>query len=329
VEHFCRLILCVGVGWGLIGCVTYKKTCDNDGVCTVVKDGVTTYEGPPEKIAALKKRKMVQAKKESALVKDIQSLPKRAPEEVVRVGFVGVDLEPVYVNMMAEEILKVGNYAIIDPNLVLQGFSEGSSDSHYPGSFATSNSRPPVALPFELATFLKARRQGAVADVFVLLTAKNHGTVGSFQGSSLKKGTLGSIDTLKFSIKASSAFVQKPVEFAAVGKSYTQLDAVGYEKGKKTGQGTISAGQRNSELDREAIQKLVQSLHKAIESEIKSGLPSYAKLVELENKNRTPAAAKPKNINDKETQQELQKAVADQFKNWMNKEKAPVKKQGD
>lgn len=303
--------------------MTYKKSCDDTtGVCTVEKDGKITYEGSPEKVAAFKKKKMAEAKKDSDLAKTVAAMPKRLTEETVRVGFINVGLEPMHYKMFIEEMSKVGNYTIVEPSVVTSAFSDKSSNMGYPDGFQSPHQRPAQMLPFELKTFRKARQQGATADVFVMLTTQSYETVGAFKGSSLKKGSVASLDTLKFQVKASSAFNFSPVDYAAVGRSYTKLDAVGYEKGKKTGQATFNANgnTRDFELDREAIQKLVQSLHNNFETKVKAGLPSYAKLVELESKNRIPAATKTLNIKDKEAQDLIQKALAEKLKGYMKKE---------
>jgi hypothetical protein len=93
-----------------MGC-SYNKQCFGDGVCKITKNGVTTYEGPPDKVAEYEAKEQGDKKKAAELDKAYAEAPKRDAAEPIRIVVIAnsaasglVPLMPEYAAMLEQAL---------------------------------------------------------------------------------------------------------------------------------------------------------------------------------------------------------------------------------
>jgi len=75
------------------GCASVQKTCYGDGVCRVERDGVVSWEGPPDKVAARQGAAQSAADAQKRVDEAYLQAPKRPASEPIRLVLIGPTTE--------------------------------------------------------------------------------------------------------------------------------------------------------------------------------------------------------------------------------------------
>src|SRR5215468_4752444 len=132
------------------GCagVNVKKTCYGDGVCRVENNGVVTYEGPPDKVAAYEGKAKSSADAQARADEAYLQAPKRAASEPIRVVVIGPstemsDLVPLTAtyHQMLEQALQGDPRIQLVPYSQVKLWAEAHSDGESSSMFAQNQVR--------------------------------------------------------------------------------------------------------------------------------------------------------------------------------------------
>lgn len=297
------LILVFGT---LTGCISYHQTCE-DGVCTTVKDGKTTYSGDQAKIQAIKDRERAELK----LISQLNAGPTRTNDEPTRVilifgGASDAELQALaeqYHVMITQAFARFTDVQLVpqsDVNQAMEHFM--NPNGHMKSEYVDT---PEFKADIKsLRGLWKNGLQYDVAVVWRLRPKANYGLLGNSSAAAIAQ-----VNLVEFDARFSSIFKGKALQEKAVGKSTNSIAAAGIDKTGKTGRLGLTTT-RNPEYDRPAILTWTDQIRNKIIQNIKPTLPALAELQNIE-KNRAPASVRPGGVDPK--------AAEKQIKDWFKK----------
>ena len=270
------------------GCGSYSKRC-YDGVCEVTKNGKTTYEGDPEKIAAIKAKKKAQADKSVALKQKYAAAPRRGADEPIQVGLV----MPVagneelarhaagFYEMLVAEFGTQAKIEVVPFDKIKRVVAMAAQDEKAAGASRLGRRRdkgPGLPTQATEPVVTKLRNLAAEFDVVVftrLLPKKKTGLVRGGGGAGVAQ-----VELVELSGSVSSIYDFEEHTFNQVGKSTSSLALAGRDKKGKFAKGSLDV-KRKIEKDRPAVQAYVAAIVQAIEEKIRPRLPALAQAREI------------------------------------------------
>ena len=272
----------------LAGCASVQKTCYADGVCRVERDGVVSWEGPPDKVAARQGVAQSAADAQKRADEAYLAAPKRPASEPVRLALIGPetespDLAPLAgtYRQMLEQALQGDPRLQLVPYSQVKLFTEARSEGESASMFGKTQPRTAVDAPLA-----RRLRDGAgEVDVVVvahLSTKKVSGFVGGSGGVGVAE-----VNNVVFELSLSSVYRFQEQRHTEVGKSSDSLALAGIDKKGKTGSGELK-GKRNPESDRLAVVSAAGWV-KATSAQLAPDLPSIAAARDIRQKNTATA----------------------------------------
>ena len=280
--------LLLAVPLALVGCASVQKTCYADGVCRVEKDGVVSWEGPPDKVAARQGVAQSQADAQKRADEAYLQAPKRSASEPIRLVVIGPeteypDLAPLTgtYRQMLEQALQGDPRIQLVPYSQVKLFAEARSEGESSSMFAQHQARTAVDAP------LARRLRDASGEVDVVVVA--HLSTKKVSGFVGGKGGVGvaEVNNVVFELSLSSVYRFEEQRHVEVGKSSDSLALAGIDKKGKSGSGELK-GKRNPENDRPALLSAA-SWVKATSTQLAPDLPSIAAAREVRQKNTATA----------------------------------------
>src|SRR5215469_4464695 len=276
------LVLCSCAGMNV------KKTCYGDGVCRVENNGVVSYEGPPDKVAAYEGKAKSGADAQARAEEAYLQAPKRAASEPVRVVVIGPstemsDLVPLTAtyHQMLEQALQGDPRIQLVPYSQVKLWVEAHSDGESTSMFAQNQVRTAVDQPLTR----RLRDGSGEVDVVVvahLSTKKVSGLVSGGGGVGVAE-----VNNVVFELSLSSVYRFAELRHAEVGKSSDSLALAGIDKKGKTGSGQLK-GKRNPESDRPAVVAAAAWV-KTSSAQLAPDMPSIAAAKDVRQKNTATA----------------------------------------
>jgi hypothetical protein len=269
----------------LPACASFRKECYGNGVCRVEKEGVVSWEGPPDKVAELKGREDAKNKAVAANDQAWAAAPRRSGAEPIRLVLVGPtteypDLQPfvgAYRQMM-EQALQGDPRIQLVPYKDVKFLVEASSGDRPGQGFGRAEIRTAV----DEALTRRLRDGGADVDVVLvahLATKKVSGLVSGGGGVGVAE-----LNNVEFGGSLSSIYSFQEHKGSQVGKSTDSISLAGIDKSGKKGSGEVK-GKRNPENDRPAVQGYGAWARSTIQAQIAAELPSLAAVKEIRAKN--------------------------------------------
>ncbi|RPH64169.1 MAG: hypothetical protein EHM78_26845 [Myxococcaceae bacterium] len=270
------------------GCASVQKTCYGDGVCRVERDGVVSWEGPPDKVAARQGVAQSAADAQKRADDAYLQAPKRPATEPVRVVVIGPgtgvpDLAPLAdtYRQMLEQALQGNPRIQVVPYSQVKLFAEARSEGESSSMFAKDQPRAAVDLPLTR----RLRDGSGEVDVVVvahLSTKKVSGFVGGKGGVGVAE-----VNNVVFDLSLSSVYRFEELRHSEVGKSSDSLAVAGIDKKGKSGSGQLK-GKRNPESDRAALVSAATWV-KASSAQLAGDMPSIAAARDIRQKNTATA----------------------------------------
>lgn len=265
-------ITVLALGTAAAGC-SYNKQCFGDGVCKVTKDGVTTYEGPPDKVAKYQHKDEEAKAKSAALDKAYADAPKRDGSEPIRVVVIAntsasnvAPLMAAYQKMLEQALAQDARLQVVPGNSVALYLQATTGDG-----MEKSRLGDTPKIDEKLARVL--RDVSGAVDVAIVLHADEKSRSGLVSGGG---GTgVAEVVNLEFQASLSSVYAFAADAQSKVGDSTAGVSLSGIDKTGKAQQGELK-GKRDPERDRAAITGLATWLGQTIESKIAPGLPATA-----------------------------------------------------
>jgi hypothetical protein len=156
----------------LAGCASVQKTCYADGVCRVERDGVVSWEGPPDKVAARQGVAQSAADAQKRADEAYLAAPKRPASEPVRLALIGPetespDLAPLAgtYRQMLEQALQGDPRLQLVPYSQVKLFTEARSEGESASMFGKTQPRTAVDAP------LARRLRDGAGEVDVVVVA--------------------------------------------------------------------------------------------------------------------------------------------------------------
>jgi len=272
------------------GCasVNVKKTCYGDGVCRVERNGVVSYEGPPDKVAAYEGKAQSSADAQARAEEAYLQAPKRAASEPVRGVVIGpstelADLAPLTAtyHQMLEQALQGDPRIQLVPYSQVKLFAEARSEGESTSMFAQDQVRAAVDQPLT-----RRLRDGSGEVDLVVVAHLSTKKVSGFVGN---KGGVGvaEVNNVVFELSLSSVYRFSELKHAEVGKSTDSLALAGIDKKGKSGSGQLK-GKRNPESDRQAVMASAAWV-KATSAQLAPEMPSIAAAHDVRQKNTATA----------------------------------------
>ena len=272
------------------GCasVNVKKTCYGDGVCRVERNGVVSYEGPPDKVAAYegKAQSATDARKQAD--EAYLQAPKRPASEPIRLVLIGPntetpDLAPLAstYRQMFEQALQGDPRIQLVPYSQVKLFAEAHSDGESSSMFGNEKPRSAADEP------LTRRLRDGAGEVDVVVVA--HLSTKQVSGFVSGKGGVGvaEVNNVVFELSLSSVYKFEELKHAEVGKSSDSLALAGIDKKGKTGSGQLK-GKRNPESDRPALVSAATWV-KTTSAQLAPDMPTIAAARDVRQKNTATA----------------------------------------
>ncbi|HZJ55423.1 MAG TPA: hypothetical protein VFD38_14890 [Myxococcaceae bacterium] len=270
------------------GCASVQKTCYGDGVCRVERDGVVSWEGPPDKVAARQGAAQSTVDAQKRADDAYLQAPKRPATEPIRLVVIGPstgapDLAPLAetYRQMLEQALQGDPRLQVVPYSQVKLFAEARSEGESSSMFAKDQARTAVDLPLTR----RLRDGSGEVDVVVvahLSTKKVSGFVGNKGGVGVAE-----VNNVVFDLSLSSVYRFEELRHTEVGKSTDSLAVAGVDKKGKTGSGQLK-GKRNPESDRAALVS-ASSWVKATSAQLGGEMPSIAAARDIRQKNTATA----------------------------------------
>ena len=262
------------------GCASIQKTCYPDGVCRVERDGVVSWEGPPDKVAARQGGEQGRAQAQARVDEAYLQAPKRVSSEPIRLVVVGPsteypDLAPLATTyrQMLEQALQGDARIQLVPYAQVKLLAEARSDDGPPSAFGRSEPRTAVD-----AALARRLRDGGEVDLVLVVHLRSQKTSGFVSG----KGGVGvaEVNNVGFDLSLSSVYRFQEHRHSEVGKSSDSLAVAGIDRKGKTGSGELK-GKRNPELDRPALANAASWVKQTTDQQIAPDLPSLAAAREI------------------------------------------------
>jgi hypothetical protein len=263
------------------GCASIHKTCYPDGVCRVERDGVVSWEGPPDKVAARQGGEQGRAQAQAKVDEAYLQAPKRVSSEPIRLVVLDPsteypDLAPLATTyrQMLEQALQGDARIQLVPYAQVKLLAEARSDDGPPSAFARSEPRTAV----DAALTRRLRDGGAEVDLVLVVHLRSQKTSGFVSG----KGGMGvaEVNNVAFDLSLSSVYRFQEYRHTEVGKSSDSLAVAGIDKKGKTGSGELK-GKRNPESDRPALVSAASWVRQTTDQQIAPDLPSLAAAREI------------------------------------------------
>jgi hypothetical protein len=273
----------------LVACGSVQKTCYADGVCRVQKDGVVSWEGPPDKVAARQGVAQSAADAQKHADEAYLQAPKRPVSEPIRVVIIGPeteypDLAPLTgtYRQMLEQALQGDPRIQLVPYSQVKLFAEARSEGEASSMFGKEQ-QPRATVDAPLARRLRDG-SGEVDLVVVahLSTRKVSGFVGGKGGVGVAE-----VNNVVFELSLSSVYRFEEQRHTEVGKSTDSLAVAGIDKKGKSGSGQLK-GKRNPESDRAAVVSSA-SWVQTTSAQLAPDLPSIAAARDVRQKNTATA----------------------------------------
>jgi len=281
----------------LIACGgSYSKRCWDD-VCKILENGVTRYEGDPEKIKIIQEREQemirrLQARDAAMAARDdaIKNLPKRKRGEVIRVGII-----------KPEASSGLGKYGDTFYHWVVTKLNQDPQIQVVPysrirGSLSAVKTTVPIARGWNqdgprekrvvvpnAKTYKKLRNMGVDIDVLIYLSISPKTQSGLVGGKGQGVGVI-SASRIELSGVASSIYTFKAHRHSVIGKSSGRIDIAGIDRQGERSSATIQNKERNIKLDKPAAESFARYYASIIKSQIAPHLPSLQAYRELVNK---------------------------------------------
>jgi len=269
----------------LPGC-SYNKQCFGDGVCKITKNGQTSWEGPPDKVAAYQAKEDGARQQAAELDQAYADAPRRGADQPIRVVVIAnagadsiVPLMPSYATMLEQELAATPRIEIV-PLAKVTTILSASANSDDPGMGGDAKHLGDVTAVDENLTRGLRDLSGA-ADVVIVLHAEEKTESGFVSGG----GGAGVAEVVRVELAGSlsSVYAFAPTAATVVGKSTAGIKLAGVGSDGKAGSGQL-AGKRDVERDRPAIHELAGTLADAIAT-LAPNLPDLAAAAELRKQN--------------------------------------------
>jgi hypothetical protein len=261
-----------------------NKQCYGNGVCRVEKDGVVSWEGPPDKVAELKGKEDARNKAVADADQAWLAAPKRAANEPIRLLVVGPDSEHPELRPLAgtyrqmiEQSLQGDPRIQLVPRTTMLDLLVGS-DSDDRGSRGDR----PVRGAVDEGLARRLRESNVDVDVVLVThlgTKKKSGFVGGGGGLGVAE-----VNNVQLDASLSSVYRFEEHRTSELGKSTDSLAVAGIDKHGKKGSGELK-GKRNPELDRPAVQTCAAWVKSTVDTKLGPELPSLAAVKEIRAKN--------------------------------------------
>ena len=286
-------------------CGGYSKSC-SDGVCTIVENGVTRYEGDAEKIAKIKANEEKAAAKRQELFKEIAEAPRKPEDEVIRIALVPMahpdmkEYQDKYLAMIQDEFKKDKAFKVITKkaldkdlkkrkmNMALNiAFSNPGSlmsgSGVKSGSPKKEEAQTPQALAEDVQVF------GGAADALVFIDIGVEKKTGMLKGATaLATFTL---PHFKTNVTSTYKFAEDSKSF--MGESTSSVSAVGLTDKKKVAGFNLDKIKRSLKKDVPAIKSMAKFI-KAKANTLRGTMPSLAALKKIHAKQNPDGNADPK-----------------------------------
>ena len=267
--------LLLSIPVALVACASIQKTCYPDGVCRVERDGVVSWEGPPDKVAARQGVAQSAADAQKRADEAYLQAPKRPASEPIRIVLIGPNadspdlaaLTPAY-RQMFEQALQSDPRIQLVPYSQVKLFAEARSEGESSSMFGKEQPRAAVDAPLA-----RRLRDGSGEVDLVIVAYLSTKKVSGFVGG---KGGVGvaEVNNVVFELSLSSVYRFEERRHTEVGKSTDSLAVAGIDKKGKSGSGQLK-GKRNPESDHAAVVSSA-SWVQAISEQLAPGLPSIA-----------------------------------------------------
>jgi hypothetical protein len=273
---------------GLGGCASIHKTCYGDGVCRVERDGIVSWEGPPDKVAARQGTAQSAVDAQKRADEAYLQAPKRPTSEPIRLVLIGPNTESPDLVPLASTYRQMLDQALQgDPRIQLvpyaqvKLFAEAHSGGEPSSMFGKEQPRSAVDEP------LTRRLRDGSGEVDVVVVA--HLSTKQVSGLVSGKGGVGvaEVNNVVFEISLSSVYLFQEQRHSEVGKSTDSLALAGIDKRGKTGSGQLK-GKRNPASDGAALASAAGWV-KATSAQLAPDMPSIAAAREVRQANTTTA----------------------------------------
>jgi hypothetical protein len=286
MDRLVRVVPLAAAIASIAGCASLNvsKQCFADGVCRVEKNGVVSYEGPPDKVAEYQTKDQKRNDQAAALEKAWADAPRRPATEPVRLLVVGPttefeNLKPhaAAYRAMLEDALRGDPRIQLVPAAQYKWLSEESSSGH------SSFDRPQVRTRVDSGLTHRLRDGSADVDVVVVFSLAAKKTSGLVSGG----GGVGvaEVNNVEFTTSLSSVYQLAELVTSQVGKSTDSLSMVGVNKDGKKGQADLKSN-RNPERDRPAVTACGAWIKKTVAEQVAPGLPSLAAAQQIRSQTR-------------------------------------------
>ncbi|WP_196137834.1 hypothetical protein [Aliikangiella sp. G2MR2-5] len=282
----------------LIACGgNYHKSCWDD-VCKIVDNGVVTYEGNPEKIAEIKAREQVyidrlQAREAKIAARQaaISELPKRGPNEIIRVGIIMPESyhfsldkhKGTFYRWILQPLQKDPKIRVIPHKKMSSYLSAVYQTVPVNKGWNESGPREKQAFVPDESTFHKLRDLGLDVDVLIYTSLSVKTQSGLVGGRGQGVGVI-SASKVEISGLASSIFQFNAHRHSVLGKSVGKLDIQGVDKEGEVKSASLGNNQRDIKKDEAAARSYGRYLASVIKSQIAPHLPSLKALKDFEAK---------------------------------------------
>jgi len=280
--------------------LNYSKRCSDD-VCEITENGVTRYEGDPDKIAKIKARNQHSANAAIDRNNAYKNAPRRSEQEVIRVGIIPINDDhgqfkqhaKQFSQWVTDAIASDSRIELVDERKMRMHLSMVETKVPLARGFGSDGPREQsVVIPNE-KTLLALRDLGMTADVLVFTYLSDKTESGLVGGRGQGTG-IASISRIEISGTVSSIYNFKAHRFSEMGKSAGTIDLAGYDKDGKAKSASIKNSKRNISLDKPAAIKYANEIRSAILSTIAPTLPSLAAVDNIRHQSKqslTPTEA--------------------------------------
>jgi hypothetical protein len=290
MNRLLRVVPLAALLASIAGCASLnvKKQCFADGVCRVEKNGVVSYEGPPDKVAEYQAKDQKKDDQAAALEKAWAEAPRRPANEPIRLLVVGPttefeNLKPhaAAYRAMLEEALRGDARIQLVPAAQHKWLSDDSSSGR------SSFDRPQVRTRVDAGLTHRLRDGGTDVDVvvvFSLAAKKKSGLVSGGGGVGVAE-----VNNVEFTTSLSSVYQFAELVTSQTGKSTDSLSMVGVNKDGKKGQADLKSN-RNPERDRPAVTACGAWIKQTVAEQVAAGLPSLAAAQQIRGQTRAQAS---------------------------------------
>jgi len=275
------LLLCC-----LVGCFSYNKEC-YDGVCKITENGKVTYTGDPEKIKQVLEMEARIFGGAEQNDQKYKSLPKRANDEVIRVGIIFPETEYASLKSYRQQYYNWMKEALADPRFQIVPHSQlrsylNSAQSKVPVNKGWNEDGPREKWAFvpNESSYKKLRDMGIGVDVLIYTSMSPKSQSGLVGGRGQGVGIM-KASRIEISGVASSVYEFTRFNASKVGRSSGQIDIAGVDRSGEVKSASIKGHSRTIELDKEAVYAYANQMKRFIKNSIAANLPSLTALASI------------------------------------------------